>query len=297
MVKISKKEIEEFIPNVSGNDITLDRRDYSIKKYWDLGKASGELIPEEFFVDSAKSTGVNYQRKTPACGAHSVTHYKESIDAADGKVRTYSPRFLWALTRLADGFSPDTGSNIRTVMGQLKSFGIVTERTVPNDTNMSNEEYVKLDITDKLLNQASENKILVYTIDYHLSMDDIKRTIYNGNGAILSMRLGSEWYTNKDGVSSWNKADIYPLRPLENEQGGHYVFACGYDKDYIYFKNSWSDRWADGGYNKFGKDVLPQVKMTATMLNVDKKTHDLMKLKSLLEQLVTLYRQLLAMKT
>jgi hypothetical protein len=68
----------------------------------------------------------------------------------------------------------------------------------------------------------------------------------------------SEFYTNNpSGILTSEILNKPPNESTEKGDGGHAVVLVGYNKDYLYFMNSWGPTWADGGLFRIANtDVL-----------------------------------------
>ena len=92
-----------------------------------------------------------------------------------------------------------------------------------------------------------------------LSFDGIKKAIYENGLVLLGVHVGNEWWTAPNGNSSWQEADILPLRPPKVRISGHAILAYGYDENYIYFRNSFGSTWGREGDGYFGANYASQV--------------------------------------
>ena len=92
----------------------------------------------------------------------------------------------------------------------------------------------------------------VKTDDYSFAegVDDSKA------GLICRFNIGAEWWTKKNGQSSWSALDIEPLRAPAQIVSGHQVTVSDYDFTQIgehvgRVANTWSKDWADDGSARF----------------------------------------------
>jgi hypothetical protein len=49
--------------------------------------------------------------------------------------------------------------------------------------------------------------------------------------------------------------------------GGHFVVACGYDENFIYFRNSWSTEWGQNGNGWIDVSYIKNVVAIGTLLD------------------------------
>lgn len=218
-------------------------------------------LPSKYFVDISKLP-VWHQRKLGACVGHAAAKYKQRLDLKDiKKLPKLSARFLYAMAKCKDGFSGE-GTYPRLVAKILKDYGCATEETVPNDTKLSHAEYTygadESKIPKKAFIEAKQFKISGFAFPNVKKPEDLKNGIIAGDGCILLVRVGKEWYTKKTGESSWDKKDILPIRAPKKIISGHEIYLHGYedvgDRVKFYFMNSWSDEWADEGNGWFWFD-------------------------------------------
>lgn len=222
--------------------------------------AAGTL-PDKFFVD-LKKIPVWHQRKIGACVGHAGAKYKQILDRIEtGKVFELSPRFLYAMAKSMDNYK-DEGTYPRLVAQIMVDYGVATEKTVPNDTKLTHEKYVynrKIpNIPQTAFKDALPFRAEGYAFPNVKKVDELKRAIVDFHGAMLLVRLGSEWYTSKTGKTSWDAKDILPLRPPADVISGHEIYLFGYEvvgkRVKMYILNSWSEDWGDDGIGWFWYD-------------------------------------------
>jgi len=243
----------DFIPAFGAFPSPTDYRDIP------LAAVVGEFksYPDEYFVP-IDDLPVEHQRKLGACVGHGHTKYKQYLDFVDtGFIIPESPRFVYAIAKAKDGYAGE-GTYPRLAAKIVQDYGIATTKTVPNDTTLSHEEYVYSRNIDNIpqaaFAEAAENKIKGYAF-ITISKDGLKQAIVESNGASILMRIGSEWWTDAKGNSTWDKKKIVPLRKPGSVVSGHQLYLYGYedvgDDTKFYILNSWSKDWADDGTNWF----------------------------------------------
>lgn len=222
--------------------------------------------PPTFNMELVGTGTIEDQYHTPSCGAHAGTYLKNSQEAGFRG----SPEYLWKAMRQADGLSPDQGSNMLTIMQVLQKRGVCSYTVFPNNATVSNAQYADpstLTPTDDL--NAADHKIgQPYAFTFNPTFQQIKDAIFQHGSALLLLRVGAEWWTGANGVSSWAEKDILPLDPnREPISSGHFVLAKAFDENYIYCINEWSDQWGRNGWGYFGENYAIRVSEMGTAVN------------------------------
>ncbi len=241
-----------LIPALGGFSSPRDYRDISLSSV-----VAPVVFPESYMID-VSLLPIENQRKIGACVGHASAKYKQRLDFVDtGKIIQESPRFIYAICKAIDGISSE-GTFPRLSMKVLFDYGCATTETVPNDTTLDHETYVY----NRMINQipaaaftdALANKISGYA-SVDISMDGIKSAIYQSDGCSALVQVGKEWYTDKNGLVTWDQNRILPIKPPSVIISGHQIYIYGYEmvgEDMkIYFINSWSKDWASAGKGFF----------------------------------------------
>lgn len=258
---MSEKNQEELVFFTGGIPSPRDYRDVPLAAATNIPTA----FPSSYFAD-IDDIPIWYQRKIGACVGHAAAKYKQKLDKVEtGRVIPLSARFLYAVAKCRDGYSFE-GTYPRLVASILKNDGCATEAFVPNDTTLTHEEYVynrnEKNIPAAAFEDAKAYRILGYAFADVKNVNELKTAIINSNGAMLLMRVGKEWYTSKDGRTSWKAEDILPLRAPAEIVSGHEVWLYGYEdvvekgetRTKFYIMNSWSERWGEDGIGWFYHD-------------------------------------------
>ncbi len=196
---------------------------------------------------------IDMQNQTPSCGAHAGVSAENILEEGFQG----SPEYLWKRMRFFDKLSPDNGSNLATIMQIRKDYGICSKEICPSNANVSNSQFADPNTLTKEMDiEATNHKITTYAFGWNPTFEELKQKIYQHKSVILLLRVGAEFWTSKSGFSSWNPDDIFPLNPNLPISSAHFVTAYAYDEDYIYFVNSWSDKWGMKGIGYFGKDYI-----------------------------------------
>lgn len=214
-------------------------------------------IPEEFMTN-VKKYGIDSQNGQPSCVGNASSKTKEHQEFLDiEKVLDLSPRFIYALCKKIDGYIGG-GTYLRIAMKVLQKWGVSTEKTFKSDYSLSLDKFKDWnEIPDEAFNEAVGYKIQSYA-KVAATWEAIKQAIYQ-NGVVLSGATGSR--------NGWSQL---PIRPPEDGEStfGHAIALIGYDKDYIYFVNSWGSNWGEEGIGYFGKDYLPLLHSTWTSVDI-----------------------------
>ena len=191
------------------------------------------IIPDAFKTDISMIPVLN-QNALGACvgHAHAVIHayleYKET-----GNVKLFSPRYLYALSKRIDGLQTE-GTYPRVANSIMQKNGCALTDTVPNDTTLSHDEYIKIKDTVKVTKQAGVYKTKGYA-DVPPTKEAIKQALYQNGVIAMSICVGD-----------------YNFAPMaKGDIGQHRVVAYGYEtvgNDLkILCRNSWGEQWGDKG--------------------------------------------------
>lgn len=174
------------------------------------------------------------QKKIGSCvgHAHAIVHiyneYKET-----GIKRRFSPRYLYALSKKIDGVLSE-GTYPRVMAKIQTEKGCATEDTVENNCEITHAEYINIQETDKIKEDAYPYRIGGYT-DTGITPDELKQAIYQ-NG-VVPMTISVKGYRN-------------PIK--KGNLGYHRICLYGYDNNNkFYYRNSWGEKWGNGGDGYF----------------------------------------------
>lgn len=209
--------------------------------------------PKSLTNNDAWKIPVEYQGQQPACGAHSGAEEK---DLAIGS--RFSPRFTWADLKTFDGWPIDDGTDLRSIFKSITKTGVLDYAQLGNDVSLSEAEYAKAPTAAQRA-LAAKFSGMGYGFITDLSFDGLKQFISDHGPTIILVRVGAEWWTDKNGHSSWAEKDILPLRIPNPTVSGHFVVAHSFDENYIYLLNHWSDTWGRKGHGYFGPEYMMYV--------------------------------------
>jgi hypothetical protein len=215
-------------------------------------------VPQSYFVDISMLP-VENQKKIGCCVGCAAAKYKQKLDYEDtNMVMPWSFRFLYTLAKCRDKV-PGEGTYPRLVSDILTKTGCSEHNTCPNNTDLQHEEFVYHRIESEVPQSAKDEAYRAKTSGYafvNKDIESIKQAIFHNQGLIMLVRVGKEWYTSPRGFSSWLPQDILPIRPPKEVISGHEIYVYGYSTERdgdlkIYFRNHWSERWADHGNGYF----------------------------------------------
>ena len=246
-------ENKDFIPSIPGGLPHLpDNRDIPLSAFQPI-----TAIPPSYFTDIS-SLPVNNQNQIGSCvgQASSVLKEQQEVDEHVHFINL-AARWIYAQCKKIDNYSGQ-GTYVQTALKVLQDMGVCYEYQFPNDGIISDHaKYIDLSEANYDASEtASHAKIKSYAFVSPLTWDGIKQAIYNNKTIVLAM-AGSN-----DG---WRQQPILPPNPVA---WYHAVVAYGFDENFIYFRNSWSQYWGDNGNGKFGQDYLPFISVAATAVDV-----------------------------
>ncbi len=238
-----------------------DKRNYSLEE---VNQALGGSFMSAKSNNDYSSITVDYQGHQPACGLHAGAMFKNIQSLRAGlKNKHASPRFGWKYCKLIDSYPISSGTDINSIFKVMRSKGLCRFELTGNDVTLSLEEYAGLITTPEMDTDGATNETEAEAFIYQPTWSQICQTIDLHGACVLLMRVGENMYN-----PSWKEADILPLSPNKFPMdGGHFVCAINYDEKYIYFRNSWGDKWGRNGDGYFGKEYMPYVNSIAVAVN------------------------------
>lgn len=265
--------MEELIfKNSGGIQSPPDERDFDLHLV--AANTLPQTLPDSSFIDVSKLP-VWHQKKIGSCVGHAWGKSQQKCELVEtGKVINLSPRFLYALAKCKDGV-PGEGTYPRLVGQILKDYGCATEDTVPNNSDLSHEEYVYFrkqeNIPQSAFLEAPKYGIAGYAFskinDEHAIKEAIEYARLKNQGVVMLKRVGDTYWVAPDGSITWDKNKILPIRRPSQITSGHEVFPIGYEyrngRLVIHFLNSWGEGWADQGKGWFywdeWKDLIVEI--------------------------------------
>lgn len=235
----------------------VDPRDWTLASV-----GASTMYPVSCFIDQTMLT-VSMQSKIGCCVGCTFEEIVRVILIGQGytqeEIGELSFRFVYALAKCLDEYAGE-GTYPALVAKIIRKYGVPLAIYCPNDVSLSHEDFVyNRDI--KKIPQVAFNDALKRRsgADFAIpvSLEGIKQAINyakeNKGGVAILRTIGDSYWKGKNGVNSWNKNDILPIRVPATFTGGHEEMLYGYDTDpsngrmRIYWLNHWSKDWADNG--------------------------------------------------
>lgn len=269
-----------------------DYRNFKVKEVEPfLPKA--DVIPESYFTDLT-DIPVLYQAKQPACTAFASAGMKMVLDYQDtGKVIDYSPRYLYAISKNEDGIPHLDGTYPILPLKILQKRGLCTQENFINNTNLPREEYNSVQGITLLADEEAEDaKISSYFEITDKSFNNLKKEIYRNKVLKACIRHGGEFYTDQKGNITWNPDSLFPMKRIFPANEGHDVYFYGFDKNYIYYRNSFSERWGEKGNGWFDYTYVPAIQEVYGIVDLPNE-----EIRALREKRKTIQYKLIALLT
>ncbi len=234
------------------------------------------MFPASFKADIS-GIPVYDQQKVPDCVENAITfvkkyhllkNYNLSLDL--------SRRFLATWTVLKDGTPLEEGTSVENALYEAHKRGICESRFLADDHSLDTVTFSD----PKNLTAAANDNGVTHTIESYAFATDrsdngLKNAIYQNGVIVVGAVINQNWWTKVTGEVSWRKEDILPIRPpathdrnIDTTLSGHCFVLYGYDEQYFYFRNSFSDQWGDAGDGYFKVDELPFVYEAATIIDI-----------------------------
>lgn len=225
------------------------------------------------------------QSEQPDCVENGVTYVKTYFDfKQSGVVTDFSRRSLVIPTVAQDGIPYDEGTSLQTALNVAHNQGISEAQYFSDDHTMTTEAFVTGPVPPAAVVNALTHKISSYAFVTDLTQAGLQSAIYQNGLVLIGIDIDNAWWTSKTGETSWAKSDILPIRPptgtaiTDTTYSRHIVALYGYDEQYFYFVNWWSNQWAsdlvngnlgtDGGFGYFGINDLPSIYEAATLVDI-----------------------------
>lgn len=259
--------MNEFQLGHGGIKSPVDERD------WTLASVGATLpqYPSSCFLDTDWMQASN-QGKIGCCvGCTGEEMVRQMILIGNpGTPDELSFRFVYALAKCQDGFAGE-GTYPSLVANIIRKYGVPLAKFCPNDVSLSHEDFVYQRNMANIPKEAFEDALKRKSgADFAVPVteDGIKQALNyakdNKGGVMILRHIGDTYWKGADGVTTWDKEKLLPMRVPATFTGGHEESLTGYDYDEegrmrIYWLNHWSPQWADNGRGWEYADIwLPQ---------------------------------------
>lgn len=204
---------------------------------------------------------IGNQKKEGICVGASGQQLKAKIDK-----KKYSMDFLYLVIKKLIDKNWLEGSCLLSGLKAMNKYGFLEEKLftdkkgkpyiTESDRNLPYDKYIAklIAIPDdefyRLLSLC-ENKIAGYKQVKLTDIQTIAKAIEDSQaGLYCRIEVGKEWFTSKDGKTSWKEKDINPLRPPEEVISGHAIIMSAYDfttNNFFTLANTWGTDWCRNG--------------------------------------------------
>lgn len=170
-----------------------------------------------------------------------------------------SYRFVYAVCKCLDGIQ-DQGTYPALAAKVVRTYGVPLAKFCPNDSTLDHETFVYQRNLANIPAQAFiDAKTRRSTADFTVPatqagiMQAITYAKANGGGVAILRQISDSYYTDAQGITTWDSARILPIRPPGTIISGHCESLYGYDFEpvtnrmRIYWLNHWSPAWAANG--------------------------------------------------
>ncbi|HBN78034.1 MAG TPA: hypothetical protein DD473_19935 [Planctomycetaceae bacterium] len=189
-------------------------------------------LPEK--VDPRGKIEVKDQGQVGACSGFSRSYCMEALsNGIGGQGISFSPMFSYLTGQKTDNLlGSDTGATISGGIKASRQYGNCPDHLFPFPGRYTST------IPEACWEPAEQHQLLAHTPVN--SAEECRLAIGSG----YPIYLGILWDQSMDKPV----LDTYRVR---NNGGGHAICLLGYEGDYFYMLNSWSDRWGDRGWAKW----------------------------------------------
>lgn len=261
---------DQYIMSTGALPSPIDERD------WTLAAAgASDTYPKSRIIDQ---TWMNVlMQSTIGCcvGCTGEAVVRKIIYVMTGRQDDLSFRFVYALAKCLEGTVQPDGSDYRQfwrtkgsndgtypalVAKIIRKYGVPLAKFCPNDVTLPVDEFCYNRNINNIPKAAFEDALTRrsgadFTVP--VSEDGIKKAINyaadNNGGVMILRRVGDTYWKDVNGVSTWDKNRLLPIRVPKVISSGHEEMLYGYDEEpgtgrvRIYWLNSWSNAWADNG--------------------------------------------------
>ena len=225
-------------------------------------------VPSSYMTDISHLP-VNNQRATGSCVGQALSKIIEYYEGEQGKNNDLSARFVYAMSKLIDGYS-GWGTYPRVAATVLRKQGVCSDNFINDDPSVGENKFRTIKLTGDMLEDALPRTVEGYAF-VRPTIEAMKQAIYQNGLIAVSLRVGD-----------WSKLPVTHAPG----KGLHYVVVYGYEerqKDVrFFFRNSWGERWGDNGDGYFDfndyrgeiRDILVLTEIPKKVLEDNKKKWD-----------------------
>jgi hypothetical protein len=209
---------------------------------------------------------------SPECGGYSIAQFIDLIQVLKGNAgAALSGSFDYAYEKTVDGFPRQDGTTISAIGKAGNLAGSCLLPLFPDDGNTAVNPNGTIETHWSTVTEAAIQDALTRLLGQpfqltDLSIDGVHQACYENSAVILEVEVGNEWYTASNGQTSWNAADILPIRTPKSIIDSHFILVAPYDEpnDRTWFINSWSPAWGQNGFGYFKSNYAPFIKSGLT---------------------------------
>jgi C1A family cysteine protease len=232
------EDLQQYKPHLLGFE-PKDLRDIPASA---LDGAKAETLPRRVMLP--KVTPVRDQGAIGSCVGFAVTAMLENLAyRRTWQAAQLSAFYAYFVGRVIDGSWPhDAGTYVRSVLKGIQKFGVSPEPLWP----YNGYDTFKMKEAPDQFAQLQGSFHRGYTYVKLETLDALRSSIAQGYGFCGIFYLYENMYQYEQRMSG----DVQMPAEHEGIRGAHSCFFLGYDDDLqrLYFKNSWSRNWGNGGY-------------------------------------------------
>jgi hypothetical protein len=194
-------------------------------------------VPSRYFSDISKLP-VNDQKNTGSCVGQTISKMVEYYELQQGRDKNLSARFIYAMSKLSDGYDGD-GTYPRVAAKVANKQGVCADEFLNDDPSVGEMAFRKISLTGDMLKDALPRTVEGYAF-VPPTIEAMKQAIYQNGVVAVSLQTGE-----------WNSLPV----KRKSGYGRHYVMMYGYEEIgndvRFHFRNSWGKNWGNDGNGYF----------------------------------------------
>lgn len=220
-----------------------DSRDYLLSNIF----AQKVELPESFDLRE-QMTPIETQGNKGICYAMATCAIKQYLDTKELKITNWkgnyinlSERFLVHFVKKISNLWDIEGDYFRNALKAVTKYGVCLEESWPTNLNLNWDEFAKTEPPLTAQQEALKYRGGSYWRVVPITAESFSQSLYQSQVPLL---IGMSW------VESFNrpaKDGELPL-PSGKSLGGHAVNFVGWEKNKLWFRNSWGNQWGNNGY-------------------------------------------------